>query len=86
MALSNIMENIIYKKILRKNPNYLEEGSYIISDFEKYLEPIKDKIDWQKGKYDFADDGYIRNIMDIQNTSKDIDLFRIFLLQQLLKG
>lgn len=86
LALSNIMENIIYKKILRKNPNYLEEGSYIISDFEKYLEPIKDKIDWQKGKYDFADDGYIRNIMDIQNTSKDIDLFRIFLLQQLLKG
>jgi DNA sulfur modification protein DndB len=86
LALSNIMENIIYKKILKKNPNYLEEGSYIISDFEKYLEPIKDKIDWQNGKYDFADNGYIRNIMDIQNTSKDIDLFRIFLLQQLLKG
>ena len=50
--------------------------------FEKYLEPLKDKVDWQNGKYDFGD-GNIRSIMDIQNTGKDIDIFRNFLLQQL---
>lgn len=83
LGLSLLMERIIYKKIMRKNPKYLQENSFIVSDFEKYLEPLKDKIDWQNGKYDFAGDGYIRNIMDIQNTSKDIDLFRNFLLQQL---
>jgi len=82
LALSNIMEEIIYKKILRKNHQYLEIGSFIPSDFEKYLEPLKDKIDWQNGKYDFGD-GYQRNIMDIQNTSKDIDLFRNYLLFQI---
>jgi len=83
LALSNIMEDIVYKRILRKNPLYLKEGSFIISDFEKFLIPLKDKIDWQNGKYDFAGNGSIRSIMDIQNTSKDIDLFRNFLLQQL---
>ena len=73
---------LLYKKILRKDPTYLESKSYITSDFEKYLEPLKDKIDWSKGKYDFGD-GNIRSIMDIQNTSKDIDLFRNFILSQI---
>jgi DNA sulfur modification protein DndB len=83
LALSNIMEEILYKNILVKNPKYLKEKSFITSDFEKYLEPLKNKIDWQKGKYDFNNDGNLRSIMDIQNTSKDIGLFKNFLSQQL---
>ncbi len=83
IGLSLLMERIIYKKIMRKNSNYLKENSFIVSDFQKYLEPLKDKIDWQKGKYDFTGDGSLRSIMDIQNTSKDIDLFRNYLLHQL---
>jgi len=83
LALSLLMERIVFKKILRKNPKYLQEGSFIVSDFEVYLEPLKDKIDWQNGKYDFNDDGNLRSIMEIQNTSKDIDLFRNFILHQL---
>ena len=63
--------------------NYLKENSFIVSDFQKYLEPLKDKIDWQKGKYDFTGEGNLRSIMDIQNTSKDIDLFKNYLLHQL---
>jgi DGQHR domain-containing protein len=82
LSLSSVMEQILYKKILRKNPIYLESKSYITSDFEKYLEPLKEKIDWSKGKYDFGD-GNIRSIMDIQNTSKDIDLFRNFILSHI---
>jgi len=81
LALATIMEEIIYKKILRKNPSYLEDRSYLVSDFAKYIEPLKNKIDWQKGNYDFGD-GYPRDIMDIQNTSQDIGLFRSYLLQQ----
>ncbi|MGB6328537.1 MAG: DGQHR domain-containing protein DpdB [Halarcobacter sp.] len=82
LALANIMEEILYKKILRKNETYLEEKSFLPSDFEIYLEPLKGKIDWQNGKYDFGDEN-IRSIMDIQNTSKDIGLFKNFLSQQL---
>ena len=82
LSLSSVMEQILYKKILRKDPIYLESKSYITSDFEKYLEPLKEKIDWSKGKYDFGD-GNIRSIMDIQNTSKDIDLFRNFILSHI---
>jgi DGQHR domain-containing protein len=82
LALSNLMEVVLYKKILRTNPNYLGDKSFITTDFEKYLLPLKEKIDWSKGKYDFGD-GYIRNIMDIQNTNKDIDLFRHYLLKLL---
>lgn len=82
LSLSSVMEQILYKKILRNNPIYLESKSYITSDFEKYLVPLKEKIDWSKGRYDFGD-GNIRSIMDIQNTSKDIDLFRNFILSQI---
>ena len=82
LSLSSVMEQILYKKILRKDPIYLESKSYITSDFEKYLEPLKENIDWSKGKYDFGD-GNIRSIMDIQNTSKDIDLFRNFILSHI---
>lgn len=81
LGLSLLMERIIYKKIMKSNPKYLIEESFLVSDFEKYLESLKEKIDWQKGKYDFGD-GYERSIMDIQNTSRDVDLFRNFLLQQ----
>lgn len=83
LALSLLMERIVYKKIMKKNLNYLKEGSFLVSDFEKYLEHLKDIIDWQNGKYDFNNDGNLRSIMDIQNTSKDIDLFRNFLLHQI---
>jgi DGQHR domain-containing protein len=79
LALSNLMEIIVYKKILKIHPNYLDEKSFITSDFEKYLKPLKEKLDWSKGKYDFGD-GYQRNIMDIQNTSKDIDMFRHYVI------
>jgi len=82
LALSSVMEEILYKKILRKNPAYIESKSYITSDFIQYLEPLKAKIDWSNGKYDFGD-GYVRSIMDIQNTSRDVDLFRNFILLQL---
>lgn len=81
LALSSIMETIIYKKINKKNPNYIMEGTYITSDFQKFLEPLCN-INWSNFKYDFGD-GNIRNIMDIQNTSKDIDLFRKYLIQSL---
>ncbi len=83
LGLSLLMERIIYKKIMRKNPKYLLESLFFVSDFEKYLEPLKEKIDWQNGKYDFNNDGILRSIMDLQNTSKDIDLFRNYLLHQL---
>jgi DGQHR domain-containing protein len=82
LALASIMEEIIYGEIFEKQPDYLEKKSFLVADFEKYLAPLKDKIDWQNGKYDFGD-GYPRSIMDIQNTSKDIGLFRNFLMQQL---
>jgi len=82
LSLSSVMEEILYKKILRKNPTYIESKSYITSDFTKYLEPLKEKIDWSNGQYDFGD-GYNRSIMDIQNTSRDVDLFRNYVLSQL---
>lgn len=82
LALSSIMDEIIYKKILRKNPNYLDEKSFIISDFLKYLEPLRESIDWSRGKYDIGD-GHPREIMDIQNTSKDIALFSKFLVSKI---
>ena len=82
LSLSSVMEDILYKKILRKNPAYIESKSYITSDFIKYLEPLKEKIDWSNGKYDFGD-GYVRSIMDIQNTSKDVNLFRNYILSQI---
>lgn len=78
-ALANVMEIILYKKILAANPNYLTEKSFITSDFEKYLSTLKEKINWSEGKYDFGD-GYIRSIMDIQNTSKDIDMFKHYII------
>ncbi|KLE02196.1 DGQHR domain-containing protein DpdB [Aliarcobacter butzleri] len=85
LALADVMEEIIYSQILENNPNYLDDKSFIPSDFEKYLIKLKDKIDWQNGKYDFANDGQIRNIMDIQNTSKDIGIFSNFILEQIEK-
>ena len=83
LALADIMEEIIYSKILEKNPHYLDEKVFFSSDFEKYLLILKNKIDWQNGKYDFTYNGNIRHIMDIQNTSKDIGIFSNFLLQQI---
>lgn len=83
LALSDVMEQIIYSQILKKNPKYLEDKSFIPSDFEKYLIKLKDKINWQNGEYDFSSNGHIRNIMDIQNTSKDIGIFSNFILQQI---
>lgn len=82
LSLSSVMEEILYKKILKKDPKYIESKSFITSDFVKYLEPLKEKIDWANGKYDFGD-GYIRSIMDIQNTSKDVNLFRNYILSQI---
>lgn len=79
LALSNLMEIIFYKKIFEANPNYLVEKSFITSDFEKYLKPLQEKIDWSHGKYDFGN-GHKRSIMDIQNTSKDIDMFRHYVI------
>lgn len=79
LALANIMEIILYKRILDTNPNYLTEKSFITSDFEKYLSPLKEKINWSNGKYDFGD-GYMRSIMDIQNTSKDIEMFKLYII------
>ncbi len=83
LALADVMEEIIYSKILEKNPQYLDEKVFFPSDFEKYLIKLKDKIDWQNGKYDFTCNGNIRNIMDIQNTAKDIGIFSNFILDQL---
>ena len=83
MALADVMEEIIYSKILEKNPDYLDDKIFFPSDFEKYLLKLKDKIDWQYGKYDFSNNGQIRNIMDIQNTSKDIGIFSNFILEQI---
>lgn len=83
LALASVMETVIYKNILRKNNTYIQDGAFLVSDFEKYLQPLKDKIDWQKGKYDFNGNGELRNIMDIQNTSNDINLFRNYMLNQL---
>ena len=61
-------------KIIENNPFY---------DYKNECIKLKDKIDWQNGEYDFSNTGHIRNIMDIQNTSKDIDLFKNYLLHQL---
>lgn len=83
LALATIMETIIYKKLLKNNSDYLEEGNFLTTDFEKYLEPLTKEINWSSGKYDFGD-GYQRDIMDIQNTTKDIDTFRTFLLRKLI--
>jgi hypothetical protein len=82
LALSSVMEEILYKKILRKNPAYIESKSYITSDFIQYLEPLKAKIDWSNGKYDLGD-AYVRSRMDIEYTSRDVDLFSNFILSQL---
>jgi DGQHR domain-containing protein len=82
IALFSVMESIISKKILKDKPNYFEENSYMNKDFYSYLEHLKDEIDWQKGKYDFGD-GYTRSINDLQNTSKDIDLFRNFVMNHI---
>lgn len=81
LGLSLLMERIIYKKIMNKNPKYLLEQSFLVADFEKHLQSLQEKINWRTGKYDFGD-GYERSIMSLQNTGKDIDLFRNFLLQQ----
>lgn len=71
IGLSFVMEELVHK--------IGERETYITQDFLPYIEALREKCSWSRGKWIF-EGGITRDALDIQNVNKDISMLTAYLM------
>lgn len=71
IGLSFVMEELVHK--------IGEKETYITQDFLPYIEALREKCSWSRGKWVF-EGGITRDSLDIQNVNKDISMLTAYLM------